>query len=125
MHQLRDALWELREHMGTHMLKSLWHSLRTITCTLQQPRTLCPQLPETKQHRGKTVSSHPAWLASDPEKQHAREMKWHLTPTVSQKTDLGKAGFKNFASRNMVLPSDYCMTGQLLFRQTLFKVVKS
>lgn len=42
------------------------------------------------------MSSHPAWLASDPEKQHAREMKWHLTPTISQKTDLGKAGLKKF-----------------------------
>lgn len=51
------------------------------------------------------MSSHPAWLASDPEKEHAREMKWHLTPTLRQKTDLGKVGLKSFTSRKMVLPS--------------------
>lgn len=83
-----------RAHGYPHVKKFVAQSLRTITCTLQYLRTLCPQLPETKQHRGKTVSSHPAWLARDPEKEHAREMKWHLTLTISQKTDLGKVGLK-------------------------------
>lgn len=85
-----------RAHRYPHVKKFVAQSLRTIACTLQYPRTLCPWFPETKQHRGKTVSSHPAWLASDPEKQQAREMKWHLTPTISQETDLGKAGLKKF-----------------------------
>lgn len=114
-----------RAHRYPHVKKFVAQSLRTITCTLQYPRTLYPWLPETKQHRGKTVSYHPTWLTSDPEKQHTREIKWHLTPTISQKTDLGKVGLKSFTSRKMVLPSDYHMTGPLLLRQTLFKAVKS
>lgn len=97
MHQLRDACGSShRAHRYPHVKKFVAQSLRTIACTLQYPRTLYPWLPETKQHRGKTVSCHPTWLASDVEKQHAREMKWHLTPTVSQKRDSGKVGLKKF-----------------------------